>query len=131
MLVVFFGAHDSTWQRPSELLPFEQHQQEKEMAAAELIEYKKMPRPQLFRKALQVTLLGMRLSTVHCTVLQAASRINAKGHRSLLSDAVIARTVKAFTCPRDTDQGQHARAEHLLSEYPVFKCSVYSDEGHR
>ena len=54
MLVVFFGDAYSVWQSPEELLPFDQYQTEKELAASALASDHKLPKTKLFQIGLKV-----------------------------------------------------------------------------
>ena len=54
VLVVLFGERSCMWLPPAQLLPFKRHLHEKLAEGNELIATKKMPKPGLFIKAVEV-----------------------------------------------------------------------------
>jgi len=60
VLVVLFGERSCMWHSPAQLLPFKRHLHEKLAEGNELIAAKKMARPILFTRAVQVVLTFLR-----------------------------------------------------------------------
>lgn len=63
VLVVLFGERSCMWHTPAQLLPFKRHLHKKLAEGNELIAAKKMARPILFTRAVQVTLILLRVIT--------------------------------------------------------------------
>ncbi len=55
VLVIIFGERACMWHSPAQLLPFKRYLHEKLIEGNELIEAKKMPRPHLFTRGVQVS----------------------------------------------------------------------------
>ncbi|KAK9845815.1 hypothetical protein WJX81_003168 [Elliptochloris bilobata] len=73
VLVVQFGTRDAAWHRPGELLPFAEHQAEKEAAAQALADAGKLPRAGSFQLALQEAAAHQQLAKGEASAAEVAA----------------------------------------------------------